>query len=118
LVDDNPINNMLTRMSIHPQVAQNGREACDMVASTRDLGDPIDLIFMDIWMSEINSQEAASKIRSEMAYSDSNPYIIAMTACVTPGDREKCIDSSMNSYVSKPVRKEDLEVVLHTYTKS
>ncbi|CAO3617380.1 unnamed protein product [Mucor fragilis] len=122
LVDDNPINQkvlsrMLTRMGMHPQIAGNGREACDIVASAKDAGEPIDLIFMDIWMPEMNGLEAATKIRQELASSAVNPYIIAMTACVMPGDREKCIDAGMNGYVSKPVRKEELEAALHTYTQ-
>jgi CheY-like chemotaxis protein len=122
LVDDNPINQkvlsrMLTRMGMHPRIAQNGREACDIVTSARDAGEPIELIFMDIWMPEMNGLEAATKIRQDLASSAVNPYIIAMTACVMPGDREKCIDSGMNGYVSKPVRKEELEAALHTYTQ-
>lgn len=122
LVDDNPINQkvlsrMLTRMGMHPQIAQNGREACDIVASAKNAGEPIELIFMDIWMPEMNGLEAATKIRQDLAISGVNPYIIAMTACVMPGDREKCIDSGMNGYVSKPVRKEELEAALHTYTQ-
>lgn len=123
LVDDNPINfkvmtRMLTRMGMKPQVAQNGREACDIVALARDAGEPIDLIFMDIWMPEMNGLQAATKIRTDLAYTTINPYIIAMTACVMPGDREKCIDAGMNGYVSKPVRKEELDSALHTYTQA
>ncbi|KAF1804896.1 hypothetical protein FB192DRAFT_1053619 [Mucor lusitanicus] len=122
LVDDNPINQkvlsrMLTRMGMHPRIAGNGREACDIVTTARDAGEPIELIFMDIWMPEMNGLEAATKIRQELASSAVNPYIIAMTACVMPGDREKCIDAGMNGYVSKPVRKEELEAALHTYTQ-
>ncbi|KAI8636415.1 hypothetical protein BD408DRAFT_426158 [Parasitella parasitica] len=122
LVDDNPINQkvlsrMLTQMGLHPQIAQNGREACNMVASAKDSGEPVELIFMDIWMPEMNGLEASEKIRQGLSSSGVNPYIIAMTACVMPGDREKCIDSGMNGYVSKPVRKEELEAALHTYTQ-
>ncbi|CEP15224.1 hypothetical protein [Parasitella parasitica] len=123
LVDDNPINQKvlsrtLTRMGLDPRIAQNGREACDLVANAKDAGKPFELIFMDIWMPEMNGLEAAAKIRQELASSDLKPYIIAMTACVMPGDREKCIDSGMNGYLSKPVRKEELEAVLHTYTQN
>lgn len=122
LVDDNPINRkvlsrMLSRMGMNPQVAQNGREACDMVTAANEEGKPINLIFMDIWMPEMNGLEAATKIRQELSISSVAPYIIAMTACVMPGDREKCINAGMNGYVSKPVRKEELEAALHTYTQ-
>jgi CheY-like chemotaxis protein len=123
LVDDNPINQkvlsrMLSRMGLKPQLAQNGREACDMVIAAKENGTPIDLIFMDIWMPEMNGLEASTKIRQDIASSAVNPYIIAMTACVMPGDREKCINAGMNGYVSKPVRKEELEAALHTYTQT
>ncbi|KAI8884256.1 hypothetical protein K501DRAFT_217995, partial [Backusella circina FSU 941] len=122
LVDDNPINvkvmkRMLTRMGLNPLIAQNGREACDIVSESKEKGEPIDLIFMDIWMPEMNGFEAARHIRHNTAYSSLNPYIIAMTACVMPGDREKCLASGMNGYVSKPVRKEELEAALHTCTQ-
>ncbi|KAI8880895.1 hypothetical protein K501DRAFT_190254 [Backusella circina FSU 941] len=122
LVDDNPINRkvmtrMLKRIGIEPLAAQNGREACEVVAKEKELGSPVDLIFMDIWMPEMNGLEAAYKIRNELSETRIKPYIIAMTACVMPGDREKCIDSGMNGYVSKPVRKQELETALHTYTQ-
>jgi CheY-like chemotaxis protein len=98
LVDDNPINRkvmtrMLKRMDMEPLVAQNGREACEVVAKEKESGSPVDLIFMDIWMPEMNGLEAAYKIRNELSETEIKPYIIAMTACVMPGDRKKCIDS-------------------------
>lgn len=122
LVDDNPINRkvlsrMLSRMGLNPQLAQNGREACNLVMTAAQNGQPIQLIFMDIWMPEMNGLEAAATIRQELSSSSVAPYIIAMTACVMPGDREKCIEAGMNGYVSKPVRKEELEAALHTYTQ-
>ncbi|KAL9558812.1 hypothetical protein MBANPS3_000712 [Mucor bainieri] len=118
VVDDNPINlkvlsRMLTQIGIESQTANNGREACDMLAK-----EPFDLIFMDIWMPEMNGLEAAETIRREMATSAVHPYIIALTACVMPGDREKCMDAGMNGYVSKPIRKEELEASIHTFTQT
>lgn len=96
LVDDNPVNQkvvarMLSRLGIKPEVAQNGKEACDKIEASRKQGEPIDLVFMDIWMPEMNGLEAAETIRKSLADSSLHPYIIAMTACVMPGDREKCI---------------------------
>lgn len=96
LVDDNPVNQkvvtrMLSRLGIKPEVAQNGKEACEMIEASKQKGEPIDLVFMDIWMPEMNGLEAAETIRKNLADSSLHPYIIAMTACVMPGDREKCI---------------------------
>ncbi|KAI7874924.1 hypothetical protein K492DRAFT_211261 [Lichtheimia hyalospora FSU 10163] len=122
LVDDNPVNQkvvarMLSRLGIKPEVAQNGKEACDKIEASKEKGEPIDLVFMDIWMPEMNGLEAAETIRKNLADSSLHPYIIAMTACVMPGDREKCIAAGMNGYVSKPVRKDELEASIHTYTQ-
>ncbi|KAF9902991.1 hypothetical protein EC991_004325 [Linnemannia zychae] len=78
---------------------------------------PYDLIFMDIWMPKMNGLDASSYIRKNLsADTPDRPYIIAMTACVMPGDREKCIASGMNDYISKPLRKEELEQCLKVFT--
>ncbi|KAI8644224.1 hypothetical protein BD408DRAFT_363341 [Parasitella parasitica] len=118
VVDDNPVNlkvlsRMLTQMGIQSQSANNGREAFDIVSKEH-----FDLVFMDIWMPEMNGLEAAEKIRKEVATSETHPYIIALTACVMPGDREKCIQAGMNGYVSKPIRKQELEASIHTFTQT
>ncbi|KAK3829102.1 MAG: hypothetical protein J3Q66DRAFT_24497 [Benniella sp.] len=42
-------------------------------------------------------------------------FIVAMTACVMPGDREKCIAIGMNQYLSKPIRKEELCAMLEQW---
>ncbi|KAG0271621.1 hypothetical protein BGZ95_000564, partial [Linnemannia exigua] len=78
---------------------------------------PYDLIFMDIWMPKMNGLDTSSYIRKHLsADTPDRPYIIAMTACVMPGDREKCIASGMNDYISKPLRKEELEQCLRVFT--
>jgi signal transduction histidine kinase/CheY-like chemotaxis protein len=78
---------------------------------------PYDLIFMDIWMPKMNGLDASSYIRKNLSGSTTDrPYIIAMTACVMPGDREKCITAGMNDYISKPLRKEELEQCLRSFT--
>ncbi|KAG9065546.1 hypothetical protein KI688_001834 [Linnemannia hyalina] len=78
---------------------------------------PYDLIFMDIWMPKMNGLDASGYIRKNLSgNTPDRPYIIAMTACVMPGDREKCIASGMNDYISKPLRKEELEQCLRLFT--
>ncbi|KAI8098557.1 uncharacterized protein BX664DRAFT_319021 [Halteromyces radiatus] len=126
LVDDNPVNlkvlsRMLKRMGLTFKTAQNGQEAYDAIKEANDsdgIDKPIDLVFMDIWMPKMNGLEASTAIRKDLAHSQLHPYIIAMTACVMPGDREKCMKAGMNAYVSKPVRKEELEAAIHTYTQT
>jgi CheY-like chemotaxis protein len=121
VVDDNPVNlkvlsRMLTQIGISSKTADNGREACDIIAEEQHTS-PFDLVFMDIWMPEMNGLEATEKIRKELSVSSVQPYIIALTACVMAGDREKCFEAGMNGYVSKPIRKEELEASIHTFTQ-
>ncbi|KAF9941317.1 hypothetical protein BGZ67_005368 [Mortierella alpina] len=78
---------------------------------------PYDLIFLDVWMPKMNGLDASAYIRKNLSGdTPDRPYIIAMTACVMPGDREKCIAAGMNDYISKPLRKEELEQVLRAFT--
>ncbi|KAK3819938.1 MAG: hypothetical protein J3Q66DRAFT_281193 [Benniella sp.] len=78
---------------------------------------PYDLIFLDVWMPKMNGLDASAYIREHLSGGTRNqPYIIAMTACVMPGDREKCIAAGMNDYISKPLRKDELEQCLRVFT--
>ncbi|KAF9022909.1 hypothetical protein BGZ52_000381 [Haplosporangium bisporale] len=143
LVDDNPVNQkvisrMLGRMGITPELANNGQEAVDktraraeavqearaaaLASGQTEVDDstlPVrqyDIIFMDIWMPVMSGLEATTEIRTHIRnVTGDEPFILAMTACVLAGDREKCIDSGMNDYISKPVRKEELCDILYRW---
>lgn len=141
LVDDNPVNQkvisrILGRMGIVPELANNGQEAValcrarsEAVIKAREEAlargddsepDPkikqYDIIFMDIWMPVMSGHQATTEIRASVSgVTTEEPFIVAMTACVMPGDREKCIASGMNQYLSKPIRKEELCVILERW---
>lgn len=122
VVDDNPVNlkvlsRMLSQIGVSSTTASNGREAFEKIKEASTTSEPYELVFMDIWMPELNGLEASQKVRAESAQA-TQPYIIALTACVMPGDREKCIDAGMNGYVSKPIRKEELEASIHTFIQT
>ncbi|KAG0269181.1 hypothetical protein DFQ27_004577 [Actinomortierella ambigua] len=75
-----------------------------------------DLIFMDIWMPILSGLDATMELRSTVpGVMVQEPFIVAMTACVMPGDREKCLESGMNEYISKPVRREELWSILERW---
>jgi HPt (histidine-containing phosphotransfer) domain-containing protein len=62
---------------------------------------------MDVQMPELDGIQATRIIRSSLP-AERQPYIIAMTANVMSGDRERCLEAGMNSYLSKPVRNDEL----------
>ncbi|MGM0375970.1 MAG: response regulator [Bacteroidota bacterium] len=112
LVEDNPINQkitetMLERIGISTTLVQNGQEAVDLVVKDPD---EFDLILMDVQMPVMNGLDATRKLRE----ADISLPIIAMTANVLKGDREKCINAGMNDYIGKPVKLNDLQ---HTIQK-
>ncbi len=104
LVEDNPINQkvateILRLGGIEPEIAENGLKAVAAVKSGH-----FDLVLMDIQMPEMDGREATTVIRNEFGPSDLP--IIAMTAHTMEGDRDKCLATGMNDYVSKPIDPE------------
>ncbi|MEQ8689348.1 MAG: response regulator [Pseudomonadales bacterium] len=106
VAEDNVVNqkvarNMLNKLGVEVDIAADGREAVDMMQQ-RGYG----LIFMDMQMPELDGIAATREIRAGQF--EQQPYIIAMTANALAEDRQACLDSGMNDFVSKPVRMQDL----------
>lgn len=74
-----------------------------------------DIIFMDVQMPHMDGFEATQEIRKAEGSQKHTP-IIAITANALSGDREKCIKSGMDDYISKPLKGETLEQMLKKYT--
>jgi len=90
------------------EVVGNGRDALDAWQRGGH-----DIIFMDCQMPEMDGLEAVRKIRAlEKARSLAPIRIVAMTASVMPGDREKCLRAGMDDYISKPVKIEEIKKLL------
>ena len=114
LAEDNPVNQklaskLLTKAGYHVDIANNGREAVEQFTA-----DPknYDIIFMDIQMPELNGLDATKMLRDK-GFSD--VPIVAMTANAMKGDREKCLESGMNDYISKPIKREVVFEVLRKW---
>ncbi|MFA6373325.1 MAG: response regulator, partial [Methanothrix sp.] len=113
VAEDNPVNQkvaqaLLRKMGLQSDVVANGQEAVNALQTT-----PYDLVLMDCQMPEMDGYEATSKIRQQESKA-LNPCIpiIAMTALVMQGDREKCIQAGMNDFIAKPVLRRDLAKML------
>ena len=105
LAEDNPINRQLAVMILDKMgyscgVAENGKEVLDHLQK-----EPFDLIFMDIQMPEMDGLEATRRIRRG---NGKQPVIIAMTANTTRKDRDDCLTTGMNDFLSKPVHLDEL----------
>ena len=86
---------------------RNGLDAVDACRNNPD----IDLILMDIQMPDLNGYEATRQIRQF----NKKVIIIAQTAFAQSGDREKAIASGCNDYISKPINKVELLVLIQKY---
>jgi len=113
LVDDNQVNikiavKMLAKLGCSCSTAGNGIEALTSLSRSH-----YDIVFMDIQMPEMDGYEATRQIRSRST-ATLNPevIIIAMTAHALQRDRERCLNTGMNDFLTKPVRLEELNEVL------
>jgi len=77
----------------------NGKEGVDDILLAIDKGQPPDLILMDMMMPVMDGYTAAAKLREEGIKTP----IVAMTAFTFLDDREKCLASGCDLYISKPI---------------
>ena len=116
LAEDNLVNQrvaslILKGLGYGVQVVANGQLALDAVAQAVALGEPFEVVLMDVQMPEMDGLQATLKLRS-LYGADTRPYIVAMTANAMNGDREACLLVGMNDYLSKPVRAIELAQAL------
>ncbi|MBW0487675.1 hypothetical protein O181_027390 [Austropuccinia psidii MF-1] len=110
LAEDNHVNQKvatkLLDMGGHKvDVVDNGERAVE--AATQNT---YDLVLMDVSMPTMGGLEATGLIRKhEEEHHLERVPIIALTAHAMIGDRERCIDAGMDEYVTKPLRKADLD---------
>lgn len=115
IADDHPINqrlmiSILNKLGYTADVAENGRQAVELVQENS-----YDLIFMDLQMPVMDGLEATAAIRRQYAAGQQQPVIIAMTANVMSGIRNRCLDSGMDDYISKPLKLSNIRQVLGRY---
>jgi CheY-like chemotaxis protein len=67
-----------------------------------------DLVLMDVQMPEMDGLEATRRIREAEKQTGRHIPIIATTANALVGDKERCIASGMDSYVSNPIQTKEL----------
>jgi PAS domain S-box-containing protein len=118
LAEDNAVNQLVARkllakLGIEVDIVVNGAEAIEALRAK-----DFDLVLMDCQMPVMDGFEATRRIRDpSTGVLNSSVPIIAMTANAMRGDRDRCIDSGMNDYLSKPVSPADLAAAVKRVTE-
>jgi signal transduction histidine kinase/CheY-like chemotaxis protein len=115
LAEDNPVNQRLVVRLLEKRghqvvVATNGLDALKAMEKHN-----FDVVLMDVQMPEMDGLETTAEIRKKERISGSHIPVIALTAHAMKGDREKCLDSGMDGYLTKPIRPQELDEILQTY---
>jgi signal transduction histidine kinase/CheY-like chemotaxis protein/HAMP domain-containing protein len=102
VVDDDMRNifaltSVLESQGVNVVFAENGRDGIEVLKQNQD----ISLVLMDVMMPEMDGYETMRAIRRMEQYVQLP--IIALTAKVLSGDREKCIEAGATDYIPKPV---------------
>jgi PAS domain S-box-containing protein len=102
LVEDSPVSQLVTewtlrRLGYGLRTVATVREGLETCAQ-----EPFDLVLLDLQLPDGDGFELARVLRSREAPGRRVP-IVAMTGCVEPGDREKCLAAGMDDYLPKPV---------------
>ena len=118
VVEDNEVNRMLLEAMLRHSGCQvaSARDGAEGVAAVRNEG-PFDIVFMDCHMPVLDGYEATRAIRAwEGERPGQRPLpIVAVTASAMAGDRELCIGAGMTDYLTKPVKRVQIEAALRTY---
>lgn len=111
LAEDNRVNQkvllrLLKRLGYEADVANNGREAVELVRRRA-----YDVVLMDIQMPEMDGLEATRCIFEEWS-PDERPHVIAVTANAMQENEEACRELGMSDFITKPVSLEAIVLAL------
>ncbi|MFA6960696.1 MAG: response regulator [Opitutaceae bacterium] len=116
VADDNAVNQkvavmLLKRFGYNADAVGNGVEVMKALETKI-----YDIILLDVQMPEMDGYEAARRICEKWSTLEYNrPRIVAMTGNAMQGDRERCLASGMDDYISKPVQVEELKAALERW---
>lgn len=114
-VEDNPENRLLIRRILQAEgyrvvEAPTAYEAIDYVQK-----EVPDLILMDINLPEIDGYTLTAQFRTQPNLK--NTPIIALTANVMRGDRERTLEAGCDGYIQKPVDVDTLPILVEGFMR-
>jgi signal transduction histidine kinase/ActR/RegA family two-component response regulator len=112
VAEDNPVNQKVIRLLLERRghsvlVTSDGAQA--LVSLEQE---PCDMLLLDIQMPVLDGLETCRQIRARERQTGGHLPIVAMTAHVMSGDRERCLDAGMDGYVSKPISVGELDAAI------
>jgi PAS domain S-box-containing protein len=118
LVEDNPMNQLLTKTVLlnagcdRLVIADDGVQAINKLKESGDY----DVILMDLEMPNMDGLEATRNIRNSFEKPISEIPVIALTAHVMNSEEFTCLQAGMNDYLSKPFNTTDLIKMIRFWT--
>jgi CheY-like chemotaxis protein len=114
LAEDNEVNQQvalefLEMRGHYVRIAPNGIEALACLENER-----FNVILMDVQMPYLDGFRATAAIREKEKTTGDHIPIIAMTGYAMKGDRQRCLDAGMDSYICKPIRSQELYDIVET----
>ncbi len=119
LCEDNEVNMkvatmILKRLNLQIDFAENGQEAINKFIHIK-----YDIILMDCMMPIVDGYQATMEIRKIEKENHLEPTtIIALTANATSEDKERCLKTGMNDFISKPIKREVIEEKINAWVKA
>ncbi len=112
LAEDNKINQKVAlfafkKLGFEADLAENGLEVLEKIKQKE-----YDIIFMDVQMPKMDGIEATIRIRQSEKEGRHIP-IVAMTANAMKEDRDDCLASGMDAFLSKPFKPDDFKKVMN-----
>jgi signal transduction histidine kinase/DNA-binding NarL/FixJ family response regulator/HPt (histidine-containing phosphotransfer) domain-containing protein len=109
LAEDSPdnqllISSFLRKLGAVVEVAADGREAVHRALSAEAVGEPFELVLMDMQMPELDGYDATRRLRE---HGFARP-IIALTANAMGGDQQRCLEAGCSDYAAKPIDRRRL----------
>lgn len=113
VVEDTQSNQMVIKLLLSKLghkvfMANNGSEAIEFIGRDEV---SLDMVLMDVSMPVMDGLTATRTLRSN----GFQVPIVALTAHALESDRQDCLESGMDSFIAKPVRKHELESVIQTF---
>ncbi len=114
VVDDNKINlkvaaRLLSNYKVNVELVESGFECLEKVKINT-----YDLILMDDMMPKMSGVETFHKLKENNSF---NTPVVALTANAITGMKEKYLSEGFNDYLSKPIDKLELNIIMKKYLK-